>query len=391
MNRDLTYNIDNLTKIKNHFIDDDDNDEELRCKVITYLTQTINDLTNKKIEVDDIYNEFMVIIIDNINKYEKYCGLLNLNCYINIYNESHCSISKKLVDTLFTCQRINESNYHIMQCINIFDNVELSEQQVRTMVNYFFDIYYHDPLWKRDYEQSELKLIMKYNGYMNDEIIKKYIYFGKYTIYKKLVEIGTIIPCYEHLLCACGARDLSLELLEFILLQKVIPTRECVLKYLEVHAFDFRFDGMYDIFLNVLLKIGISLTKDDIKKIFYRKFSIDNYDYAELIDSDIFRICVRILYFPKILSKYKPTMRDLHYLFSNIRYSEVEKNDIPEYILVNITKCDLKCVQYVKSLSLIKFILNTNIDCDYDTIINTIDNSIVFDDELKEILEHYKK
>jgi hypothetical protein len=148
---------------------------------------------------------------------------------------------------------------------------------------------------------------------------------------------------------------------------------------------------MYDIFLNVLLKIGISLTKDDIKKIFYRKFSIDNYDYAELIDSDIFRICVRILYFPKILSKYKPTMRDLHYLFSNIRYSEVEKNDIPEYILVNITKCDLKCVQYVKSLSLIKFILNTNIDCDYDTIINTIDNSIVFDDELKEILEHYKK
>lgn len=69
MNRDLTYNIDNLIKIKNHFIDDDDNDEELRDKVITYLTQTINDLTNKKIEVDDVYNELMVIIIDHITKY----------------------------------------------------------------------------------------------------------------------------------------------------------------------------------------------------------------------------------------------------------------------------------------------------------------------------------
>jgi len=240
------------------------------------------------------------------------------------------------------------------------------------------------------YDTSFNGLINKISNISNGFI--KHIIDKETEMYKYLVESGKIIPCFEHLKLSVLYKNK--DLVKYIILHKVIPTNE-VLQYLfirNVHHIEnvYYIENSQDI-LNVLLELGIRLTKFDVINIFMHRLDI-NKNYVELIDDEVFQLCLDNYLYPKSLSKFKPSLLSVQYLMTYAYSLNIWK--IPEYILNTISLCDFECLKASleqKGNIALKFVLSRKIiDVDYETIKNLVNEYYPNDEEIQDMLLELK-
>jgi hypothetical protein len=119
-------------------------------------------------------------------------------------------------------------------------------------------------------------------------------------------------------------------IIKYMILHKVIPNHQSFDNIIQYKYYIKNREGIIKIFNDVIdmfLEIGIPLTKDDVKSCFELRLEINNLNYSELVDDEIFRFCVDKNFFPKILSKFKPNRESIQYLLDHI-----DLNIVPDFV-----------------------------------------------------------
>jgi hypothetical protein len=262
----------------------------------------------------------------------------------------------------------------------LFDNIELSDEQKKELLKCIFRYY-----------NIEFKLFIINNINLieiNDKVINCILDNGLYEVYKTFVESDKLVPIDEHLIKACGATSKSSEsseLVEFIISHKIIPTQKCLNELIIGPLVQ---NILNQKILDLILDVGIPLTKGDIENIIDGNLNIINFDYIDLIDDDIFNLCVMRKNYLTILSKYEPSINSIRYMFK-----ETYIKNIPDYVLKNINNCDVICLKNAlklrSNLASVKFILSKNITFDHETIKKIVEN--MCDEKIKTyILDNVK-
>jgi hypothetical protein len=306
MNKDLKYNIRFLSKLHNSLI----LNVILPIKHICceYLSQTINKLITRKIEVtDDIYNEFVRILLSEADKIEKRISYDYFDIVLKICKTLDIQINKQLIELIISMlPRQKQLQKILVEYFNIFNDVKLTNEQKRILLTYAID----------NYKQQCKQFIINNSDILIENDIINIVKYDIFDIYKILVEEKNIIPNLRHLIVACSSAHMSCELIEYIVVHKVTPNIECLrgLFRRKLYIDDKRRQKI----LNVFLDIGIPLQKEDIKMIIRGKCDITNDSYYKIIDDEIYDLCVEHKYFLTIMSKYKQNNKLISNKFSNM-------------------------------------------------------------------------
>lgn len=338
-----------------------------------YLTKSINSISNIS-ELDEIYSELFC-----------YSYIRNNPNILQLCKNIHFKPNDKLIKKIFHFSTWLPENEYFSLIINIIDDSNLPKNLKYVMFNYV--------LLSND---STMDYYIEKNiNLMTNEMIE-YIIINNSKVYERLVMIGIIQPTIDHLLYAC--RLCKFEIVKVIILHKVIPTLECLDNLLLSPLPEQEI-------LDMLIEVGLPLTKNNIINIIYRKLNIKNKNYIDLIDDDVFRGCIKTDCYPEILSYFSPNMDSIHYFLRHAckKYTncifDAFVDSVPKYVLDSIKKCDLECLQIVLDNDIykldkyapLKFVLSREIiDADYETIKKLVDKYYPDDKETLELLLNHK-
>jgi hypothetical protein len=397
-------------------------EENILIVANNFLQETLNNLD--KIDHETIFNKFCLTLlheIDNLKTNNPKMNSLNI-----LYNSAICDekYTDELIDFIiylyskyeFFRNSFNDT-YHCTLDYVIYEIVNNKKY-----INFTFEIVQYNGYARRllidkylneiELTREQKQIIFKYVPNNFDKFIdviptEKDIEFiikknknENCDLYKFLVENRKIIPSIKHLEIACEAlcNDYYAndKIIIYIMDHKVFPNRKC-LEYIintkmrddgddKVIGLTYKNNSVFKKVINVFYDLGIEFTKDDMVKLACKKICIENFKDYDLLTNEFFIICMYRKFYPPYICKCKLDIVCRYYVFSHIKI-----NTLPDYVKDLLFNCDLTCLQLASripdNLETIKFILETNINTDQETIRKIIgeDNCI----ELKNLLEHY--
>jgi hypothetical protein len=328
----------------------------------------INHFDNNKYK----YSSLLHVLINDLDKpfYSK---------VFEIFDQFKQYFDDKFFETMMLLKGYVCVDRTLLENFSILDNIELTDYQKIDFLKFFNGL--------GSFEVKDIENINKKIKVWTNEYIKIIIKTYPLEVFEYLVKIEKIISCIDYLLYACRYR--RSKIIQFLVLNKVIPTHECLENLLLNTKSDYYyFNAVTQNSLSILLEIGIPLTKNDVINIVNRGLDIINFGYVDLIDDDVFNECVENGHYLTILSKFKPSMSSVH----NLLRTSIEK--VPERVLCNINRCDLGCLVISNKASRenLMFVLRRDIDVDYKIIKNIVDEKYSDDEEIQELLKlHIKK
>jgi hypothetical protein len=332
-----------------------------------YLIKSINSILDMS-ELDEIYSKLFCYLLTQNNDYN-----IILLCK-NIRFKPNDTLIKIMLDII----AYSSKNEYFLQLINIVDDTYLSKNF--KYVTFKYVLLFNEQITD-DYIKKNINLI-------TNEMIEYIITGCDSKMYEHLIMIGVIQPNLNHLLLAC--RLCKDEIVKVIILHKVIPTLECLNNLLLSLCPK---QGILD----MLIEVGLPLTQNNMDNIIRRRLNIKNKSYIDLVDDDIFRTCVKIDYYPAILSYFSPNIDSIHYFLRyNVSISRPFADTVPEYVLNSIKKCDLECLQIILDERIytneiykpLNFVLSREIiDADFKTIKKLIYKYFSEDKHIREIIK----
>lgn len=370
--------MNNLIDLASRIYSDPQRDHSTRIETINGKKYYYNredvilmDLAKKQEFPNIFYNNFFLLIIDNVNKITEHYYKYDPVTYIYFFSEKTktkigSNVLIKLLDVYKDCPPDYRLNKNIEELITFYTKIHFNLIEIDDL------IFIKKILIDRNYKLFDFAITIMNRVKLDDETIHLIIDNGLFDVYKNL----TVKP--EHLLSACGAYTKKLEFIEFIIYkQKIIPTHEHFEKFLKSDHIDTQLDSE---FLDHLCKIGLIINLDDVKSLAKVKVDVKNLDELGIaIDDEFIKICIDNNFKSKYLINHGLSQEEIQNLF--LKFTRL--SDIKKIIGNNKVTFDVTCLENTCTLpnnsNVIKFLLKqgirANVTCMKNIIVSTVNSS----------------
>jgi hypothetical protein len=227
------------------------------------------------------------------------------NCCVAIYRDYKPTLINLIVDYHISLDSFCDSDrfYYFVSdllhseinyyCVYNLASKKYKIKVLEILLREYKEVYFN---WEKRKETME-KMILNCSDVINDAVEILIKFDSYYRIYHKF----NIEPCIDHLFVAC--KYLNEDIIKDLLLHKVIPNQKCIDLALDSYK-----SGKFYCDIRRILKMLFEIVKPDKKniiKMIEQKINIENFE-SDVIDNEIYELCVRLNFYPDFIKKYKP-------------------------------------------------------------------------------------
>jgi hypothetical protein len=253
-----------------------------------------------------------------------------------------------------TAQKIN---YSLMRYCKFYDVMILNYDDFIKVCGYI------------DKESFKEYILKKIPNEKINIFVERIILTNDIDFLRSVCEIFTIQFNIDSLIISCK-EFINFNILEFILMRKIIPTKECLdtllsEKYKNAHE--------QLVKIKLLFEFGCIPTTKDIVTIFKYGIQIEDFEKFDItFNSEMFKYCCKYKIINKYTKKFKPTQKDFQDLFleRDLRKREIDKYLSKKLVFDEICLQNACLVKYNEKI--INIILNNGVCSNSQCIINYI-------------------